>query len=188
MQARSLSEDDIGLYVRKTGRTTEHTQGFVQTLFATVQVKYNLFQKATFVDQIIISQSPAEEDFSNGGDSGSLVYDTESRVIGLLFAGSEGSEGEPATTIVNPIQFVLNQLNVELLSAGEHPSLAAVATRRRAREAVARETPTAEAAPKEKAPKKKAPKKQAPSKKPPRKKAPAKKATPKKRKPVRRRR
>jgi hypothetical protein len=182
IEARSLSEDDIGLYVRKTGRTTEHTQGFVQTLFATVQVKYNLFQKATFVDQIIISQSPAEEDFSNGGDSGSLVYDTESRVIGLLFAGSEGSEGEPATTIVNPIQFVLNQLNVEFLSAGEHPSSAAVTARRRAREAVAGETP-----PGEEAPRKRAPRKKAPGKKPARKKTPAKKAT-RKRKSARRRR
>jgi len=74
------------------------------------------------VDQIIISQSPAEEAFSNGGDSGSLVYDNTNAVIGLLFAGSEGTDDEPATTIVNPINFVLSQLNVELLSPGDHPS------------------------------------------------------------------
>jgi hypothetical protein len=83
---RVVGESDLGIFVKKTGRTTEHTQGFIQALFATVQVKYDLFNKATFVDQIIISQSPAEEDFSNGGDSGSLVYDFENRVIGLLFA------------------------------------------------------------------------------------------------------
>ena len=47
-EARSLSEDDLGQYVHKTGRTTEHAQGFVQAVFATVQVKYD-FQKATFV-------------------------------------------------------------------------------------------------------------------------------------------
>ncbi len=121
-EIRILSEDDLGLYVHKTGRTTEHTQGFVDALFATVQIKYDLFQKANFVDQIIISQSPAEEDFSNGGDSGSLVYDKDNKLIGLLFAGSESSEGEPATTIVNPVNFVLNQLNIELLSSGDHPS------------------------------------------------------------------
>lgn len=119
---RHLTEADLGMYVKKTGRTTEHTQGFVDALFATVQVKYDMFQKATFVDQIIISQPAAEEAFSNGGDSGSLVYDDVNAVIGLLFAGSEGSDGEPATTIVNPIIFVLNQLNVELLSPGDHPS------------------------------------------------------------------
>ena len=121
---RILTEDDLGLYVHKTGRTTEHTSGFVQTLFATVQVKYDLFQKATFIDQIIISQSPAEEDFSNGCDSGSLVYDADNALIGLLFAGSEGTETEPATTIVNPVNFVLSELNIGLLSTGDHPSAA----------------------------------------------------------------
>lgn len=119
---RVLGESDLGDFVHKTGRTTEHTQGFVQAMFATVQVKYDLFQKATFVDQIVVSQSPAEEAFSNGGDSGSLVYDSQNRVVGLLFAGSEGSESEPARTIVNPIQFVMSELNIELLSSGDHPS------------------------------------------------------------------
>lgn len=121
-EARILTEDDLGLYVHKTGRTTEHTQGFIQALFATVQIKYDLFLKATFVDQIIISQSPSEEDFSNGGDSGSLVYDSNNKAVGLLFGGSEGSAEEPATTIVNPINFVLSQLNIELLLGGDHPS------------------------------------------------------------------
>ena len=123
-QARVLTEDDLGIFVHKSGRTTEHTQGFVQTLFATVQVKYDLFQKATFVDQVIISQSPSEEAFSNGGDSGSLIYDSDNRVVGLLFAGSEGSEEEPATTIANPINLVMNQLDISFLSPGEHPSTA----------------------------------------------------------------
>jgi hypothetical protein len=124
-QIRHLGDSDLGLFVHKTGRTTEHTQGFVQALFATVTVKYDLFQKATFVDQIIVSQSPSEEPFSSGGDSGSLVYDAENRCVGLLFAGSEGSETEPATTIVNPIHYVLRGLNVELLASGDHPSAAA---------------------------------------------------------------
>jgi hypothetical protein len=129
---RVLGESDLGDFVRKSGRTTEHTQGFVQAMFATVSVKYDLFKKATFVDQIIVSQPPAEEPFSNGGDSGSLVYDAESRVVGLLFAGSEGSETEPATTIINPINYVMNQLNVELLNAGDHPAAVALSSRRRA--------------------------------------------------------
>jgi hypothetical protein len=122
---RTLTEDDLGEFVHKSGRTTEHTQGFVQSLFATVQVKYDLFKKGTFVDQIIVSQSPSEEDFSNGGDSGSLVYDSQDRCIGLLFAGSQSSAGEAGTTILNPIHFVLQALNVEFLSPGDHPSQAA---------------------------------------------------------------
>ncbi|MHC4803261.1 MAG: hypothetical protein ACYTFF_14320, partial [Planctomycetota bacterium] len=75
-----------------------------------------------FVDQIIVSQSPAEEDFSDGGDSGSLVYDAENRCVGLLFAGSQAGEGEPARTIINPIDAVLNSLGLELLAPGAHPS------------------------------------------------------------------
>jgi hypothetical protein len=119
---RHLGESDLGRYVHKTGRTTEHTQGFVDAVFATVQVKYDLFLKATFVDQIIITQSLAEEAFSDGGDSGSLVYDNDNSVVGLLFAGSQGTAEEPATTIVNPMNFVLEKLNIELLSSGDHPS------------------------------------------------------------------
>lgn len=119
---RNVADADIGRFVHKTGRTTEHTQGFIQAVFATIQVKYDLFQKATFVDQIVASQSPAEEPLSEGGDSGSLVYDAENKCIGLLFAGSEASEQEPARTIINPIVYVLRELNIELLSAGDHPS------------------------------------------------------------------
>ncbi|UCF05886.1 MAG: hypothetical protein JSV33_02285, partial [bacterium] len=68
-----VGESDLGAAVHKTGRTTQHTHGFIEALFATVRVKYDLFKKATFVDQIIISQDPTVEAFSNGGDSGSLV-------------------------------------------------------------------------------------------------------------------
>jgi hypothetical protein len=119
---RRLDESDLGEFVQKTGRTTEHTQGFVQALFGTVQVKYSLFQKATFVDQIIVSQAPSEEEFSSGGDSGSLVYDSDGACIGLLFGGSQGTEEQPGTTIINPIHFVTQALDIELLSPGDHPT------------------------------------------------------------------
>lgn len=116
---RIVAESDLGTAVQKTGRTTGHTYGFIDALFATVQVKYDMFKKATFVDQIIVSQNPGEEDFSNGGDSGSLVYDLNNSVVGLLFAGSESSEEEPGTTIINPINFVMNALDIGFLSADD---------------------------------------------------------------------
>jgi len=122
LTVRHIGESDLGRYVKKTGRTTEHTQGYIDAVFASVKVKYELFKKATFVDQIIISQSPAEEPFSDGGDSGSCVYDSDNSVVGLLFAGSEGTAEEPATTIVNPMNYVLEKLNIELLSSDDHPS------------------------------------------------------------------
>jgi hypothetical protein len=118
---RILGAADVGLPVHKTGRTTEHTHGNVQAVFATVQVKYDLFRKATFVDQIIVSQ-PGAQPFSEGGDSGSLVYDAENKCVGLLFAGSEASEDEPARTIVNPIGYVMKELDIDFLAKGSHPT------------------------------------------------------------------
>ncbi len=119
---RTLTLDDLGVAVRKTGRTTEHTTGFIEGLFATTSVKFGMFRKATFVDQITISYLPAEESFSAGGDSGSLIYDFDDFTVGLLFAGSEGSGGEAGMTIANPMNFVINELEIEMLQPGEHPS------------------------------------------------------------------
>jgi hypothetical protein len=121
-EKRILRSSDIGLYVHKTGRTTEHTQGYVQAVFATVQITYDQFRKATFIDQIIVSQSPSEEPFSQGGDSGSLVYDSDNKCVGLLFAGSEAGHSEPAKTIVNPIGYVMQQLDLEFIAKGGHPT------------------------------------------------------------------
>jgi len=45
---------------------------------------------------------------SAGGDSGSAVLDAEDFVVGLLFAGSD------AVTIINPVQFVLDELGIEI--------------------------------------------------------------------------
>ncbi len=124
-ETRELTDADLGRFVHKSGRTTDHTQGYVAALFATVSVQYDALRVGTFTDQIVVSQSPAEEDFSSGGDSGSLIYDSDNRCVGLLFAGSQGGGGEPARTILNPIDAVLRGLDVELLAAGDHPSAAA---------------------------------------------------------------
>jgi hypothetical protein len=43
---------------------------------------------------------------SQGGDSGSAILDTQNRLIGLLFAGSENS------TIINRIEHVFSALGV----------------------------------------------------------------------------
>ncbi len=120
-----LTDADLGRFVHKTGRTTAHTQGYVAALFASVSVQYDASRTGTFVDQIVVAQSPAEEDFSSGGDSGSLVYDSENRCVGLLIAGSQGGAGEPARTILNPIDAVLRGLDLELLAAGDHASATA---------------------------------------------------------------
>lgn len=117
-----LRETDLGLEVQKTGRTTEHTEGFVHSLFAAVRVSYGAAGNAVFVDQIIASQPQGAPPFSAGGDSGSLVYDRQRRCLGLLFAGDEGAAGTPATTIITPIGVVLRELRLGFLKPGAFPS------------------------------------------------------------------
>jgi len=45
---------------------------------------------------------------SKGGDSGSLIVDDSNRAVGLLFAGSA------VTTLLNPIDAVLRQMELEI--------------------------------------------------------------------------
>lgn len=92
---------DLGMPLRKSGRTTDFTENQVQVLDATVNVSYGTGRTAAFEEQIVTGP------MSQGGDSGSLVVHGDSLgAVGLLFAGSEQS------TIISPIQTVLDLLNV----------------------------------------------------------------------------
>jgi hypothetical protein len=87
--------------VLKSGRTSGVTRGRVTAIGATLQVALGN-EILWFEDQAV------SEMISRAGDSGSLVLDQEHRAVGLLFAGSD------RYTIFNPIQNVLERLNVEL--------------------------------------------------------------------------
>jgi hypothetical protein len=92
----------LAMKVRKSGRTTDYTEGTVTLINATVNVAFGS-RTARFVSQVITTP------MSQGGDSGSLIVDgTEARAVGLLFAGS------PQATIFNPIQTVLDKLQVNI--------------------------------------------------------------------------
>jgi len=94
----------LGMRVRKYGRTTEYTEGNVTLINATVNIAYNTAsgqKTARFVGQTITGA------MSQGGDSGSLIVDaTDSKAVGLLFAGSN------LATIFTPISVVLSELNI----------------------------------------------------------------------------
>ncbi|KZB62197.1 hypothetical protein AUP42_04375 [Thalassospira lucentensis] len=120
-KTRNLGDGDLGTAVHKTGRTTGHTKGSIQGLYATVQVNYGEAGNAVFVDQVIISQPLGQGDFSRGGDSGSLVYDDDNVCVGLLFAGSESTARDPGTTIITPIEVVMKELDLELIAPGAFP-------------------------------------------------------------------
>ncbi|MBC8184739.1 hypothetical protein H8E88_26905 [candidate division KSB1 bacterium] len=95
-------EAELGMAVRKSGRTTATTTGTIQVLDSNIDVGYGGSKVATFEHQIVAG------DMSNPGDSGSLVVDgSDPLAVGLLFAGSDTS------TILSPIDRVLDLLEVE---------------------------------------------------------------------------
>ena len=97
----------LGDRVQKTGRTTEHTQGMVETVNAEVRVDYGPGNgTATFTDQLIVRADAGE--FSAPGDSGSAVLSADAFLGGLLFAGGEG------ITIVNRIANVVSLLGLRI--------------------------------------------------------------------------
>jgi hypothetical protein len=99
-----------GLAVGKTGRTTQLRSGRVTAIGVTVNVNYGGGRVARFVNQIAIRS--ASGDFSQGGDSGSLIWTWDSRraPVGLLFAGGGG------TTFANRIGDVLGALDIQLVT------------------------------------------------------------------------
>lgn len=94
----------LGTAIQKSGRTTGYTTGSIQQIDVTVNVNYG-GPIATFTGQLLAGA------MSQGGDSGSAVLDMQKRVVGLLFAGSA------STTILNPIQFVLDAMGVQIVTA-----------------------------------------------------------------------
>jgi hypothetical protein len=96
------AEAELGMSVRKSGRTTGLTTGQIIVIDATLEVSYGE-RKATFEDQLVSTP------MSQPGDSGSLLVAGDSlAAVGLLFAGSDQA------TIFNPIGAVLDCLDVTL--------------------------------------------------------------------------
>ena len=102
---------ELGDRVRKTGRTTETTEGLVVTVEATSRINYGPEKGlAMFSDQFVVrTQADGDSgsgDFSQGGDSGSVLVAEDGFVGGLLFAGGSG------VTIVNRISHVVSLLRI----------------------------------------------------------------------------
>jgi hypothetical protein len=93
----------LGTAVKKCGRTTGYTEGRIVQIDVTSQVAYGP-GRATFHGQLMASGMSAP------GDSGSAVLDMENYVVGLLFAGTD------VATLINPIQPVLQALNVTVVT------------------------------------------------------------------------
>lgn len=111
--AASEVAPEEAIEVGKLGRTTGRTSGRVTAFeLDDVRVAYGS-GVLRFDDQIEIEGTGAGP-FSEGGDSGSLVFAEGSlRAVGLLFAG--GEQGAVDVTYANPIRRVLEALGAQRL-------------------------------------------------------------------------
>jgi hypothetical protein len=98
-----LGTATLGTPLQKSGRTSGYTTDKITQIDVTTSVDYG-GKIAVFKNQLMAGA------MSKGGDSGSAVLDMNKQVVGLLFAGSD------TTTIMNPIQFVLDALQVQLVT------------------------------------------------------------------------
>ncbi len=92
----------LGMPLKKTGRTTNYTEGQVTQVDVTANVSYGENRTALFTDQIMAGA------ISQPGDSGSAILNNNDELVGLLFAGSD------TTTIINRIENVFSALNLTL--------------------------------------------------------------------------
>jgi hypothetical protein len=105
-ELRGAADPELGMAVRKSGRTTGVTAGEITSVDTTTRVVYTGNVTATFRDQIVTGP------MGEGGDSGSVLVDADMRAVGLLFAGSDKA------TLYNRITNVLDALAVTI----ERPS------------------------------------------------------------------
>jgi hypothetical protein len=102
--------------VVKVGRTTGGTRGFVSAIGVSVGVfmtTQGYRQQAFFSNQIQIESEVG--DFSDGGDSGSVVFNEDMDAVGLIFAGArDGARGGGKLSYANPMGLVLGALNATL--------------------------------------------------------------------------
>jgi hypothetical protein len=104
---------NISLKVAKSGRTTGLTCGAVSAVALDVQVSYytdcaetKAYLTKTFTNQIAITGNQ----FSDAGDSGSLVVDaSNAEPVGLFYAGGQDSSGV-GQAVASPATDVLSEL------------------------------------------------------------------------------
>ena len=97
-----LAQGELGMAIKKSGRTTGLTTGEIQQVDVAVNVQYGAGRIARFNDQLLAGA------MSQGGDSGSAILDNGNKLVGLLFAGSD------STTIINRIENVFSALGLSL--------------------------------------------------------------------------
>ena len=107
----------VGMTVAKSGRTTGLTCGTISAVNLSVQVDYfkdcaetQSYETKTYQNQIGITGNQ----FSDAGDSGSLVVNTSNaEPVGLFFAGGLDQTGK-SESVASPAPDVMNELGAQL--------------------------------------------------------------------------
>lgn len=96
-----------GMTVAKAGRTTGKTTGEIIDINFRFVLQYpGVTGKVGYLDQVLCSR------YTSGGDSGSIVVDTDSgKIVGLHFAGANGG------SVFNPIQPVMTALKFKFTAS-----------------------------------------------------------------------
>lgn len=97
----------VGMRVRKLGRTTGLTTSEIQQIGRTISL--SLGDRGTVVLNNAIMTGPMSE----GGDGGALVVDGDGYAVGIIVGGSQIS------SVLAPIQDVLDAYNVQMVSVGQ---------------------------------------------------------------------
>lgn len=98
----------------KVGNRTKITAGAYNQYKVTTGLsgmdKYMKYQS----DEHVFIGAPArtETPFSNPGDSGSVVYDKDGKVVGLLFRGQIPNQASAGYTFVTPISDVFDDIKL----------------------------------------------------------------------------
>ena len=106
----------VGMTVAKSGRTTGLTCASISSISLDVQVSYfkNCAETEPYLTKTYTNQIEIEgNEFSDAGDSGSLVVDaSDAEPVGLFFAGGVTNTGV-SEGVANPVSVVLAELGTQ---------------------------------------------------------------------------
>ncbi|KEI14937.1 trypsin-like serine protease [Clostridium novyi] len=103
---KGINSPKLNQRVKKVGAISELTTGVITSIHNTMTVNYQDIKKSAIFKEQIFTSFMAEH-----GDSGAILLDQNNNVIGLLMSGSKN------TSVFNPIDTVLKQLNVNLVTS-----------------------------------------------------------------------
>ncbi len=102
----------LGMRVRKSGRSTGTTPGFVDGLYFSSMIEYGSGAVQVFEDQIHIAPIGPDQRISESGDSGAVwVSEADGRAVGLHFAGDLPHSAFGEYALANPMTIVMKRLN-----------------------------------------------------------------------------